>query len=243
MACGENSKHVHGKAGERGPTSRLGESWEFRRAFERAAALMRRQDEWCAAARLGLGNVETYLPVELEWEGLIAVLRGHVHVNTHCYTINDLEAFVDHSNEFRFPTPPALALFADNMWYKAEAYIGSEYAGKILYEQGLTPIYVSDNPVINAQHLILEAAKAHRYGLPYHVALASVTTAPAERLGLGSRLGKVKPGFDADVVVWDSDPLSLGASPVQVWIDGVAQYENPVELEKPVKRLNRPLTN
>jgi len=103
MACGENSKHVHGKAGERGPTSRLGESWEFRRAFERAAALMRRQDEWCAAARLGLGNVETYLPVELEWEGLIAVLRGHVHVNTHCYTINDLEAFVDHSNEFQFP--------------------------------------------------------------------------------------------------------------------------------------------
>lgn len=37
-------------------------------------------------------------------------------------------------------SPPASALFADNMWYKTEAYIGSEYAGKILYENGLTPI-------------------------------------------------------------------------------------------------------
>jgi hypothetical protein len=129
--------------------------------------------------------------------------------------------------------PPALALFADTMWYKAEAYVGSEYAGKHLYDNGLTPIYVSDNPILNAQHVVLEAAKAYKYGLPYHAALASVTTAPAERLGLGQRLGKVKPGFDADIVVWDSDPLSLGAAPVQVWIDGVAQFEHPVKLSKP----------
>ena len=168
----------------------------------------------------------------------------------------DLEAFVDHTNEFKFPvrafhhahqtylvpeilkrawgdTPPASALFADNMWYKAESYIGSEYAGKILWDNGLTPIYVSDNPVLNAQHVVFEAAKAYRYGLPYHVALASVTTAPAERLGLGNRLGKIKPGYDADLVVWDSDPMSVGATPVQVWIDGTAQFEDPIELAKP----------
>jgi hypothetical protein len=49
---------------------------------------------------------------------------------------------------------------------------------------------------------------------------------------MGKRLGKVKPGFDADVVVWDSDPLSVGAAPVQVWIDGTAQYKSPIELPK-----------
>ncbi|KAF2967552.1 hypothetical protein GQX73_g6067 [Xylaria multiplex] len=257
MACGENPKRVYGKVGEHGPFSRLGESWEFRHAFEQAAKFVSAQDDWCAAAdAVGVENMDSYLPQEIEWEILGAVLRGQVHVNTHCYTIPDLEAFVDHTNEFKFPvrafhhahqtflvpeilkrtwgdSPPASALFADNMWYKAEAYIGSEYAGKILYENGLTPIYVSDNPVLNAQHVVFEAGKAFGYGLPYHVALASVTTAPAERLGLGNRLGKVKPGFDADVVVWDSDPLSVGATPVQVWIDGTAQYENPVELEKP----------
>lgn len=122
-----------------------------------------------------------------------------------------------------------------NVWavyYKAEAYIASEQAGKILYENGITPVYVSDNPVINAQHVLFEAAKAYKNGLPYHVALAGVTSASAELLGLGERIGKVKPGFDADVVVWDSDPLSIGATPVQVWIDGTAQFKDPVELDK-----------
>ena len=103
MACGENAKRVHGKAGERGPTSRQGESWEFRHAFEQAARLVRQQDDWCENAALGLDRVRDYLPIELRWETLTAVLRGQVHVNTHCYTIPDLEAFVDHSNEFKFP--------------------------------------------------------------------------------------------------------------------------------------------
>lgn len=120
------------------------------------------------------------------------------------------------------------------MYYKAEAYIGSEYAGKFLYEEGLTPIYVSDNPVLNAQHVIFEAAKGYKFGLPYHAALAGVTSEPADLLGLGKRLGKIKPGYDADVVVWDSDPLSVGATPVQVWIDGTSQWEDPVELKKPI---------
>lgn len=256
MACGENAKRVYGKVGEHGPVSRLGESWEFRHAFETAANLIREQDDWCVQAEAnGLHTMSTYLPQEIKWESLSAALRGQVHINTHCYTIPDLEAFVDHTNEFKFPvrafhhahqtflvpeilkrawgpTPPASALFADNMWYKAESYVGSEYAGKILYENGLTPIYVSDNPVLNAQHVLFEAAKAYGYGLPYHAALAAVTTAPAERLGLGQRLGKIKPGFDADIAVWDSDPLSIGATPVQVWIDGTSQFEDPVELSK-----------
>ncbi|KAK3317308.1 hypothetical protein B0T19DRAFT_479410 [Cercophora scortea] len=265
MACGENPKRVYGKVGEHGPnggpSSRLGESWRFRHAFESAAKVVREQDDWCAAATtLGVQNVKGYLPQDLQWESLGALLRGQIHLNTHCYTVPDLEAFIDHTNEFKFKIrafhhahqtylvpeilkrayggdPPASALFADNMWYKAEAYVASEYAGKYLYDNGLTPIYVSDNPVINAQHVLFEAAKAYRYGLPYHAALASVTTAPAERLGFGKRLGKIKPGFDADVVVWDSDPLDVGAAPTQVWIDGTAQFKDPVELHKPAAEL------
>ncbi|KAM0561528.1 hypothetical protein ACHAPJ_003411 [Fusarium lateritium] len=258
MACGENAKRVHGRVGRR-PFSRMGESYEFRHAFEQARDLIQKQDDWCAKAESqGVESLDEYLPGEIAWDALTAALRGQVHINTHCYTIPDLEAMVDHTNEFKFPVrafhhahqtflvpeilkrtwggrPPASALFADNMFYKTEAYIGSEYAGKILHENNLTVVYVSDNPVINAQHVLFEAAKGHHYGLPYHVALASVTSAPAELLGLGKRIGKVKPGFDADVAVWDSDPLSVGAAPVQVWIDGTAQYESPVELSKPEK--------
>ncbi|PKS13257.1 hypothetical protein jhhlp_000028 [Lomentospora prolificans] len=256
MACGENAKRVYGKVG-RGPFSRMGESWYFRHAFEEASKLVRDQDDWCAEAEaVGAENMPRYLPEELKWESLGAVLRGQVHVNTHCYTIPDLESFVDHTNEFKFSVrafhhahstflvpeilkrawghTPASALFADNMYYKAEAFVGSEYAGKILWDNGLDTIYVSDNPVLNAQHVVFEAAKGYRYGLPYHVALASVTTTPARYLGMGERLGKIKPGFDADIVVWDSDPLSVGATPVQVWIDGIAQFKDPVKLDKPV---------
>lgn len=268
MACGENPKRVYGRVGRSfGPFSRLGESWYFRHAFEQASALVAAQDDWCHAAdQTGSENMLTYLPQELQWESLAALLRGQVLLNTHCYTVPDLEAFIRHTNEFKFKIrafhhahqtylvpeilkkayggrPPASALFADAMYYKAEAYIASEQAGKVLWENGLTPVYVSDNPVINAQHVVFEAAKAYRNGLPYHVALAGVTSASAELLGLGERIGKVKAGFDADIVIWDSDPLSVGASPVQVFIDGTPQFEDPVTLEKPIKKPLEPKTD
>lgn len=249
---------MYGRVGrDFGPFSRMGEAWYFRHAFEQARSYNQAQDDWCAAAdQVGAENMQTYLPQSLEWESLGAVLRGQVHVNTHCYTVPDLEAFIRHTNEFEFPVrafhhahqtylvpeilkrnyggrAPAAALFADNMYYKTESYIGSEQAGLILHQHNITPVYVSDNPVLNAQHVVFEAAKAFKNGLPYHVALAGVTSASAELLGLGERIGKVKEGFDGDVVLWDSDPLSVGATPVQVWIDGQAQFEKPVELEKP----------
>ena len=55
------------------------------------------------------------------------------------------------------------------------------------------------------------------------LALASVTSAPAAVAGLSHRLGTLRPGMDADVVLWDSHPLRLGATPVAVWIDGIPQ--------------------
>lgn len=263
MACGENPKRVYGKVGEHGPFSRLGEAWEFRHALEQAQSYVQQQDDWCAKAdTVGADKMDSYLRQDLQWETLGAVLRGQVRVNTHCYTIPDLEALVRHTNEFKFRVyafhhahqtylvpevlkrtwggTPAAALFADNMYYKVEAYTASERAGAILYAHNITPTYVSDNPVLNSQHVVFEAAKAYGYGLPYHAALAGVTSAPAELLGLGNRVGKIKPGFDADIVVWDSDPLTAGATPVQVWIDGARQFHDPIELKKPLTSPHEP---
>ena len=137
MACGENAKGVYGSVGERGPFSRLGEAWRFRHALEQATKYVQDQDEWCATAdAIGLGNMATHLRQELKWESLGAVLRGQVRINTHCYTIPDLESFVRLTNEFKFRVyafhhahqtylvpeilkrawggTPAAALFADN---------------------------------------------------------------------------------------------------------------------------------
>ncbi|KAM0720555.1 hypothetical protein Q7P37_004691 [Cladosporium fusiforme] len=227
--------------GDFGPVSRMGEAWEFRHAFDQARELVQAQDDWCATAdQVGVEQMQSYLPQDLKWESLGAFLRGQVHVNTHCYTAPDLQAFIRHSNEFEFPVR---AFYHAHQTYLVPEILKRNYggrplpsspttSGKILHENAITPVDVSDNPVLNAQHVLFEAAKAYKYGLPYHVALAGVTSASAELLGLGDRIGKVKESFDADVALWDSDHLSVGATPVQVWIDGTTQFKDPVELKK-----------
>lgn len=50
--------------------------------------------------------------------------------------------------------------------------------------------------------------------------MQSVTSVPAKSLELDHRIGYVRPGYDADIVIWDSHPLSVGATPLQVYIDG-----------------------
>lgn len=50
-----------------------------------------------------------------------------------------------------------------------------------------------------------------------------MTSVPAKAAGLDHRIGILSKGADADVVLWDSHPLQLGATPVNVWIDGILQ--------------------
>lgn len=63
--------------------------------------------------------------------------------------------------------------------------------------------------------------------MPQHLALSSVTATPAQAAGLSHRIGALKEGADADVVLWDSHPLHLGSVPRQVWIDGIPQLGEP----------------
>ncbi|PTQ09868.1 amidohydrolase [Sphingomonas oleivorans] len=60
-------------------------------------------------------------------------------------------------------------------------------------------------------------------GLDWGAALATITSKPAEAVGLGSEIGSLKPGLRADIVVWDGDPLELSSAPTLVMIDGVEQ--------------------
>jgi imidazolonepropionase-like amidohydrolase len=60
-------------------------------------------------------------------------------------------------------------------------------------------------------------------GLRWGEALATITSKPAEAVGMGNELGSLRAGRRADVVVWDGDPLENGSEPVLVLIDGVQQ--------------------
>jgi imidazolonepropionase-like amidohydrolase len=77
-----------------------------------------------------------------------------------------------------------------------------------------------------------EAQQAHYFGLAENLALAAVTSTPAAAAGLSHRIGVLKEGADADVVIWDSHPLQLAATPVKVWVDGLLQIPVPSKTNK-----------
>ena len=60
-------------------------------------------------------------------------------------------------------------------------------------------------------------------GLSWGQAFAAISSIPAEISGMGGRAGVLAPHAAGDVVIWDNDPLELGAMPVRVFIDGVEQ--------------------
>ena len=62
-------------------------------------------------------------------------------------------------------------------------------------------------------------------GLSWIEALRALTTAPATLYGLSNRYGTVKAGRDADLVIWDGDPLSTYGVASQVFIDGELYFD------------------
>ena len=54
-------------------------------------------------------------------------------------------------------------------------------------------------------------------------AFATISSGPAEALGLGGEFGSLRAGRRADVVIWDGDPLDAASTPTTVIIDGVRQ--------------------
>ncbi|KAJ7685890.1 hypothetical protein B0H17DRAFT_985428 [Mycena rosella] len=256
-ACGENPSRMYGQ-------TRMDSAWEFRRAYNEARKIKDAQDAFCAAAEEGLWDGMAAFPESLQWEALVDVLRGRVKLSVHCYEAVDLDALMRLSNEFKFPIAsihhagetylvpdllkkawggfPAIALFASNFRKKREAYRGSEFGPRILADNGLPVIMKSDHPVLNSRHLIYEAQQAHYYSLNPGLALASVTSTPANAMGVGWRVGTLATGYDADLVIWDSHPLALGATPVQVYIDGIPQLSSPATLHKPTPFQDVPQT-
>lgn len=58
------------------------------------------------------------------------------------------------------------------------------------------------------------------HGLPWRDAMIGLTRTPAEMWGLGDTYGQLAPGFVADMVLWDGDPLEPSTQATQVWING-----------------------
>ncbi|CAG8729257.1 38566_t:CDS:10 [Gigaspora margarita] len=271
MACGENPKR-HYAPRKQIPTTRLGEAWLFRKYFAKAQALKQKQDDWCnAATKLSVNEqLNSYFPEDLELESLVALLRGDAKLNLHCLEAFDIETMIRISLEFNFTIAAihhalsahmitdiikkrpknniTIATFSDIWGHKKELFQASTKAPKIFVDAQIPVALKSDHAITNAQHLAYEAAKAYHYGLDEHHSLAAITSVPAKALGLDHRIGQISLGYDADVVVWDSHPLSLGATPLEVYIDGIPQFNTSLsvlsnETSKQSLSNNKPKSN
>jgi imidazolonepropionase-like amidohydrolase len=72
----------------------------------------------------------------------------------------------------------------------------------------------------NARNLKQDAGNAVAHGLPWQAALEAMTVVPARLWGLADHYGTLEPGKDADVVVWDGDPLEVTTFADHVFIRG-----------------------
>ncbi|MBS0417050.1 MAG: amidohydrolase family protein [Proteobacteria bacterium] len=64
------------------------------------------------------------------------------------------------------------------------------------------------------------AGNAVAAGLPYNEALAAITSGAARVMGLDAKVGTLAPGADADLVIWDGDPLEPSSAPLQLYAAG-----------------------
>ncbi len=94
----------------------------------------------------------------------------------------------------------------------------------LLHKAGVEVIFTG--PGFQSSHnafLVRQAAgNAVANGMPYEAALKAFTQNPARIFGVASDYGRIAPGMNAELVVWDGDPLEVTTEPVQVIIDGKA---------------------
>jgi adenine deaminase len=77
-----------------------------------------------------------------------------------------------------------------------------------------------------ARRLNQEAGKAVTYGhMSEEEALKLVTLNPAKMLHVDKRVGSIKPGKDADLVLWSADPLSIYAVAEKTYVDGIPYWD------------------
>jgi imidazolonepropionase-like amidohydrolase len=99
-----------------------------------------------------------------------------------------------------------------------------------LHAAGVT-IALKSGDAHNARNLKQLAGNAVAYGLPWQAALEAMTTVPARIWGIADHYGTLEPGKDADVVIWDGDPLEVTTFADRVLIRGVEMPQTNRQIE------------
>lgn len=95
----------------------------------------------------------------------------------------------------------------------------------VLNEQGVKVAIMTDHPVTRIQDLILCAAFAAREGLGVEEALKAVTINAAEICNVSDRVGSLEVGKDADIAIFDGDPMNIFTKTLYTIINGEIVYK------------------
>jgi imidazolonepropionase-like amidohydrolase len=235
FALGENVKQANwgDQATVRFPQTRMGVEQVFVDAFTRAKEY-----------ELKL-KTEKNIRRDLELDALVEVLNRKRYITCHSYVQSEINMLMHVADSFGFRVNTFTHIlegykvadkmkkhgvnastFADWWGYKYEVIDAIPYNAAILNRMGVTVAINSDDAEMG-RRLNQEAAKTIKYGnLSEEEAWKTVTLNPAKMLRLDANLGSIKVGKEADLVLWDNNPLSIYAKVAYTFIDGICYYSS-----------------
>ncbi|MCP9769934.1 amidohydrolase [Lacihabitans sp. LS3-19] len=249
FALGENVKRGNSpQVPNRYPSTRMGVEQVFTDAFTRAIAYKK---EWAtyngAKVKTGLTAPRT----DLELVALVEILDGKRNITCHSYVQSEINMLMKLADSLGFKINTFTHIlegykvadkmkarningstFSDWWAYKMEVKEAIPYNAAIMTKVGVNTAINSDDAEM-ARRLNQEAAKTMLYGgLSEAEAWKTVTLNPAKMLHLDERLGSIKKGKDADLVLWTDNPLSVYAKPEKTIIDGTIYFDLDKEAAK-----------
>ncbi|WP_289021175.1 amidohydrolase family protein [uncultured Salegentibacter sp.] len=240
FALGENVKQSNWGSRSRFPQTRMGVEQVFTDYFTRA----REYEE----AR----NNDEDFRKDLEMETLVEILNSERFVSAHSYVQSEINMLmkVAENFDFRINTFTHIlegykvadkmkahgaggSTFSDWWAYKYEVNDAIPYNAPIMHSQGIVTAINSDDAEMS-RRLNQEAAKSVKYGgVSEEDAWKFVTLNPAKLLHIDDRVGSVKTGKDADLVLWSDNPLSIYAKAEKTLIQGKVFFD--IEKDKELR--------
>jgi imidazolonepropionase-like amidohydrolase len=255
FALGENPKRSNFSRGTpRYPATRMGVEETIRGAFTEARDYKATWDLYNKRTAAGEKNL---IPPrrDLRLDPLVEVLEGKRYVHSHCYREDEILMLLRVAKEFGFKVRTfqhvlegykvadeiaaagaGASTFSDWWAYKVEAYDAIPYNAALMTRRGVV-VSVNSDDAEEATHLNQEAAKSMKFGgLSHDEALKLVTLNPAMQLGIDKRVGSIDAGKDADLVIYNHDPLSAYAVVQKTLIDGRVYFDRQRDIaDRPVR--------
>lgn len=238
-ALGENVKRTT----SRYPNTRMGVDQIIRDAYQRAIDYNNQWKDWNALKPADkIGKIPPRRNLELD--PIVDVLEKRSFIECHTYVQSEGTMIMNLAKDFGVKVNSLIhfnegykvadqiaengagaSVFADWWDYKYEVYEGITYNAALILSQGVLTCLHSDNAEMG-RRLNQEAGKIVKYGgISETEALKLVTLNPAKLLHLDDRMGSIKVGKDADLVLWTDNPLSIYARASKTMVDGTIYFD------------------